>query len=263
MLNIWQDVDLMAWVARLVMRVALALLALAGVAWLLQRPYFAINQFKFVGDVKQLDEARLRDLLQKNLDSGLAGGFFSMELKEVQNSLKEFSWVKSTSVRRVWPHEIEVSVEAFKPVAVWGSQYLSSDGDVFDASLDEATRRQLLVTQGPLEASKLVAEQIPVFQEWLKPMGWSLRSLTLSERYSWRLGLSNGLQIEFGRADTPTVLQERATRLMQSAAFIKGNMKSGEGGYIDLRYPNGFAMRTDELHRVASVTNVNNTGEKK
>ncbi len=40
-------------------------------------------------------------------------------------------------------------------------------------------------------------------------------------------------------------------------------MSSGVGAYIDLRYPNGFAMRTDDLHRVLGAANVNNTGEKK
>ena len=264
MFNIWQDVDLMAWVTRLVTRIALALLVLAGVAWVLQRPYFAINQFRFVGNVKQLNEPELRGLMQKHLSDGLSGGFFSMELQKVQESLKEISWIKSTSVRRVWPHEIEVSVEAFQPIAVWdGKQYLSAEGDVFDAQLSDEAKAKLLVTQGPLEASKLVAEQVPVFQGWLKPLDWTVRSLTLSDRYSWRVGLTNGLEIEFGRADTPTVLQERAARLVQSAKFVKDNMSSGVGAYIDLRYPNGFAMRTDDLHRVASAANVNNTGEKK
>ena len=263
MFNIWQDVDLMAWVTRLVTRLALVLLVLAGGVWVLQRPYFAINQFRFIGDVKQFNEPELRGLMQKHLTDGLAGGFFSMELQEVQSSLKEFSWVKNTSIRRVWPHEIEVSVEAFKPVAVWGRQYLSAEGDVFDAQLTDDAKTKLLVTQGPLEASKLVAEQIPVFQAWLQPMGWTMYSLTLTERYSWRVGLTNGLEIEFGRADTPTVLQERAARLAQSAKFVKDNMSSGEGAYIDLRYPNGFAMRTDDLHRVLGAANVNNTGDKK
>lgn len=263
MFNIWQDVDLMSWVTRLVTRLALALLVLAGGVWVLQRPYFAINQFRFIGDVKQFNEPELRGLMQKHLTDGLAGGFFSMELQEVQSSLKEFSWVKNTSVRRVWPHEIEVSVEAFKPVAVWDKQYLSAEGDVFDAQLADDAKAKLLVTQGPLEASKLVAEQIPVFQGWLQPLGWTMHSLTLTERYSWRVGLTNGLEIEFGRADTPTVLQERAARLAQSARFVKDNMSSGVGAYIDLRYPNGFAMRTDDLHRVLGAANVNNTGEKK
>ena len=261
MFNIWQDVDLMGWLTRIVMRVAICLLVLAGVVWLLKRPYFAINQFRFVGDVQQMDESKLRNMMEKHLADGLAGGFFSMELQDVQASLKDIGWVKSSSVRRVWPHEIEVAVEAYQPVAIWGKQYLSVEGDVFDMQLSNEARAKLLVTQGPPEASKLVATQMPIFNEWLKPLGSTMKDLTLSSRYSWSAALANGLVIEFGRADTPTVLAERAARLTQSAAFIKENMDSGQGAYIDMRYPNGFAIRTDKLHRVADA--VQTTGEQK
>lgn len=255
MFNIWQDIGLMTWLTRIVMRVALALLILAGAVWLLKRPYFAINQFRFVGDVQQMDESKLRGMMNKHLVDGFNGGFFSMELQEVQASLKDIGWVKSSSVRRVWPHEIEVTVEAYQPVAVWDKQYLSIDGDVFDMQLSGDARAKLLVTQGPAEASKLVATQISVFADWLKPLG-TLHGLTLSSRYSWSAVLDNGLLVEFGRADTPTVLAERAARLAQSSKFIKDNMDTGSGAYIDLRYPNGFAMKTDKLHRVADAAEV-------
>ena len=259
MFSIWHDIGLMQKVTRVLWRVAAALLVLAGLAWVLQQPYFAINQFRFVGDVGQLDEARLHGLMNKHLTDGLAGGFFSMDLNSVESSLKDISWVKSTSIRRVWPHEIEVNIEAYKPVAVWqAGGFLSSDGQVFEANVGDAQKNKLLVTEGPAEASKLVADFIPKFTEWLKPMGLTMSKLSLSERYSWRVVLTNGLEIEFGREDTPTVLEERARRLQQSAKFVLDNISANESrGYIDLRYPNGFAMRSESLHRVANGAEIN------
>ncbi|GHA72524.1 cell division protein FtsQ [Formosimonas limnophila] len=259
MFSIWHDIGLMQKVARALWRVAAALLVFAGLAWVLQQPYFAINQFRFVGDVEQLDEARLHGLMNKHLTDGLAGGFFSMDLNSVESSLKDISWVKSTSIRRVWPHEIEVSIEAYKPVAVWqAGGFLSSDGQVFEANVSGAQKSKLLITEGPAEASKLVADFIPKFTEWLKPMGLTMSKLSLSERYSWRVVLSNGLEIEFGREDTPTVLEERVRRLQQSAKFVLDNISENEShGYIDLRYPNGFAMRSESLHRVSNGAEIN------
>lgn len=260
MFNLWHDAALMEVVGRFLTRIALVLLLIAGGAWLLQRPYFAINQFRFVGDVKQLREPQLRSLVDKHLADGLAGGFFSMELREVQSSLAEISWIKNASIKRVWPHEIEVRIEEYQPIAAWGERYLSADGRLFDAQVLPDVQQKMLQTSGPDEASELVAQQIPIVQGWLKPTGWQIKKVHLTERYSWQLTLSNGLMVELGRADTPSVLEERAARLVSSAQFIEDNLGDA-GGYIDLRYPNGFAIRTDKLRRMAVAANALKTGE--
>lgn len=255
MFNIWHDVDLMQAVSRVVSRVALLMILLASVVWVLQRPYFAINQFRFIGDVKQFDEQSLHRSIEKHLLDGLSGNFFSIALKDVQTGLNEISWIKSISVRRVWPHDVEINLEAYEPMAVWGERYLSAEGRLFDASVSPEVRQGLLIASGPDVASRLIAERVPEFQKWLNSTGWQIKKVHLSERYSWRLGLSNGLEIEFGRADTPTALIERANRLVKSSQFIERSL-GRFGGYVDLRYPNGFAMRSDKLRRVVAVNNV-------
>lgn len=255
----WDDLDLMQAVTRMMVWVACALLLVAGAGWLLQRPYFSINQFRFVGDVQQLEQKQTHELIQSNLDQGLAGGFFSMNLYQVQDSLQQLSWVKSTSIRRVWPHEIEIGITAHKPLAIWKDRYLSPEGQLFAAHLSDTQRGQLIETEGPDEAANLMAQQMPLIQQWLAPLGWPVKKISLSQRYSWQVTLGNGLVIEMGRADTPTAIEERAQRLVKSADFVKENV-GDSGGYIDLRYPNGFAMRSEKLHRVNTNTMIN-TGE--
>ena len=66
--------------------------------------------------------------------------------------------------------------------------------------------------------------------------------------------------IEMGRADTPTAIEERVQRLTKSGDFVKDNIGEA-GGYIDLRYPNGFAMRSEKLHRVNTETMINTGGK--
>ena len=245
MQGFWDDIDLMQAVTRMMVWAAAVLLLIACVAWFLQRPFFAIHQFRFVGDVAQLEAKPTHDLIEQNLGQGLSGGFFSMNLYQVQNSLQSLSWVKSTSVRRVWPHAIEINITEHKPLAIWKERYLSPEGQLFVTQLSDVQRAKLLEAEGPDAASQLVAEQIPV-----------------SDRYSWQVGFTNGAVVELGRADTPSALEERVHRLEQSMAFVQENI-GDTGAYIDLRYPNGFAMRSNKLHRVATQTEtMMNIGEK-
>ena len=256
----WDDLDLMQAVTRMMLWAACALLFVAGVGWVLQRPYFSINQFRFVGDVQQLDEKQVPHLIQDNLGQGLSGGFFSMNLYQVQQSLQDLTWVKSTSIRRVWPHQIEIGITAHQPLAIWKDRYLSPEGQLFIAHLSDDKRAKLIETEGPDEAANLVAQQMPMIEQWLAPLGSPVKKIYLSQRYSWQVTLANGLAIEMGRADTPTAIEERVQRLIKSADFVKENV-GDTGGYIDLRYPNGFAMRSEKLHRVNTDTMIN-TGEK-
>ena len=262
MQGFWDDIDLMQAVTRIMVWVAAMLLLIACVGWFLQRPFFAINQFRFVGDVAQLEAKPTHDLIEQNLGQGLAGGFFSMNLYQVQSSLQNLSWVKSTSVRKVWPHAIEINITQHTPVAIWKDRYLSPEGQLFATRLSDTQRAQLLEAEGPDAASQLVAEKIPVIEQWFAPLGWAVKKVVLSERYSWRVWFKNGVLVELGRADTPQALEERVHRLQQSMAFVQENIGS-TGAYIDLRYPNGFAMRSDQLHRVATnAETMMNTGEK-
>jgi cell division protein FtsQ len=262
MQGFWDDIDLMQAVTRIMVWAAAVLLLIACAGWFLQRPFFAINQFRFVGDVTQLEAKPTHDLIEQNLGQGLAGGFFSMNLYQVQNSLQTLSWVKTTSVRKLWPHTIEINITEHTPLAIWKDGYLSPEGQLFATRLSDTQRAKLIQAEGPDAASKLVADQIPMMRQWFAPLGWTVKKVALSERYSWQVWFENGVLVELGRADTPSALEERVRRLEQSMDFIQENIGS-TGAYIDLRYPNGFAMRSDKLHRVAaSAQTMINTGEK-
>ncbi len=262
MQGFWDDVGLMQAVTRMMLAAAMALLIIAAVGWGLQRPYFEIRQFRFMGDVGQLEVKPTHDLIAQELGQGLSGGFFSMNLRQVQSSLQTLSWVKTTSVRKVWPHAIEINIVQHTPLAIWKDRYLSPEGQIFTNRLSDVQRAKLIEAEGPDAASQLVAGQIPVMQQWFTPLGWTVKKVVLSERYSWRVLFTNGVVVELGRADTPTALEERVRRLIKSAEFVQQNVGS-TGAYIDLRYPNGFAMRSQQLHRVkTSVETTMNTGGK-
>ena len=86
--------------------------------------------------------------------------------------------------------------------------------------------------------------------------------MLLSARHAWRLRLNNGLVVELGREasqDAPATQSTQATgpssplpvaeRLSRFAAVYPqtlGRLKR-RLDYVDLRYPNGFALRVPEI----------------
>jgi cell division protein FtsQ len=76
------------------------------------------------------------------------------------------------------------------------------------------------------------------------PLGAKLERVVLSERRAWQLRLDNGLQIMLGRdADGA---EARLARFVEVHAATLGRIARSHG-YVDLRYPNGFALRVPEL----------------
>jgi cell division protein FtsQ len=67
----------------------------------------------------------------------------------------------------------------------------------------------------------------------------------LTARHAWQLRLASGLNLELGR-DGPEPVEQRLARLVAAWPESLGRLaRSGapEPRHIDLRYPNGFALR--------------------
>jgi cell division protein FtsQ len=71
-------------------------------------------------------------------------------------------------------------------------------------------------------------------------------SLVLSNRYAWTVKLDNGMTVELGRDQGDAVLKERIARLVavypQLLERLQGKIES-----VDLRYPNGMALKADGM----------------
>jgi cell division protein FtsQ len=86
---------------------------------------------------------------------------------------------------------------------------------------------------------------------WFSPWNVDVVSVTLSDRYSWSVKLSNGIRVEFGRdeeAQGKALTEERVARLIEYWPKAQERL-AGPVDAIDLRYSNGFAVR------LASATN--------
>ena len=177
------------------------------------------------------------------------GNFFTADLTAVRAAFEAVPWVRKAMVRREWPDRLVVKIEEHKALGTWGEdgKLLSQKGDVFTANLAEAEDDgDLLEFDGPPGSEKQVVARLALFRQWFAPIKLEPESLVLSNRYAWTVRLDNGMTVELGRDQGDAVLKERVARLVavypQLLERLQGKIES-----VDLRYPNGMALKADGM----------------
>jgi len=145
-------------------------------------------------------------------------------------------------VRRVWPDRLEAVLEEHVALARWAEGGLVDvQGERFAGTSDTALPR----FAGPPGSEAEVARRYRRFGEILAPLGAVPTQVTLSARYAWRLRLGDGLAVELGRDVPDDPVEKRLARLVAAWPLTLGRMPN-KHEYVDLRYPNGFALRLAE-----------------
>ena len=152
------------------------------------------------------------------------------------------------TVRRVWPDRLEVGVEEHVALARWGSDALvNTYGERFSA---KNRRRRCRCSSGPAGHEAEVDAPLRALRgDLLAPLGAQLERVVLTPRLAWQLRLANGLHVMLGRdADAA---EERLRRFVGVYdATLKTMQRKHE--YVDLRYPNGFALRVPDAEEAES-----------
>ncbi|NMP32049.1 FtsQ-type POTRA domain-containing protein [Thalassotalea sp. M1531] len=167
------------------------------------------------------------------------GNFFKVDVNQVQHQVKQLPWVYSVSVRKQWPNELKIYVVDQAPIARWnGDFFINQYGTAFQASAERVSE-PMPEFFGP-EGSELVAlDNFKSLNKLLEYRRLAIEELVLSERFSWQLTLSDGVQINLGREERV----ERVQRFMDIYPQIKQYQKENEViDYIDLRYDTGVAV---------------------
>jgi cell division protein FtsQ len=212
---------------------------LGGLYWLLLPQRFPVTQVELKGELKNITRAQIEAALPR-----AAGNFFAADLAEVRASVERLAWVRRVAVRRVWPGRLEVAVEEHVALARWGtgdemSRLVNTFGETFSAN----TKQALPVFVAPGGTAAEVVRRYRRFNELVAPLGTSVERVVLTQRLAWQLRLGNGLHVMLGRdAD---LAEERLRRFVESYAVTVGKTKKRHE-YVDLRYPNGFALRVPD-----------------
>ena len=167
------------------------------------------------------------------------GNFFKVDVNQVQARVAQLPWVYSVSVRKQWPNELKIYVVDQAPIARWnGDFFINQYGKAFQAS-HERVNHPLPEFFGPEGSEQLALENFHSLNKLLAYSSLAINELVLSERFSWQLTLSDGVQINLGREERV----QRVQRFMDIYPQIKQYQKQDEViDYIDLRYDTGVAV---------------------
>jgi cell division protein FtsQ len=198
--------------------------------WLLMPQRFPVSSVEIKGLLKNTTRTQIEAALPR-----AGGNFFAVDLAEVRAGVEQLPWVRQVAVRRVWPARLEVTVEEHVALARWGDDALVNvQGEKFYAK----TRDALPSFVAPAGTAAEVARRYRRFSEIVAPLGTRVERVVLSARHAWQLRLGNGVHVMLGRDGD--LAEERLRKFVEA---FPGTSAGKKYEYVDLRYPNGFALR--------------------
>jgi len=227
----WGNPRLLNLAAGFLAGVALLALSAGALHLLLRSEMFPLRSIELTAPARHLT----REQVEAAVRGRLAGNFFAVDVATVRAAVEALPWVRRAAVRRVWPDRLEVTVEEHVPLARWGDgELVNIHGERFAGRTDTV----LPLFVGPPGTEGEVTRQYLRFAAAVAPLGAALERVVLTPRFAWQLRLANGLHLMLGRdAD------QADARLRRFAAIYPSVEKKKQHEYVDLRYPNGFALR--------------------
>lgn len=241
----WDRPALMNAAADLLLLAAAILLAWAGVLAVQRLPLLPLNRLVVAAPLDQVSRLQVEHTAR----TVLAGNFLTVNLESAQAAFERMPWVRSASVRRLWPDGVELELEEHRAAARWTPQdgeprLVNTRGEVFAGAGGEA----LPAFSGPEGSAGRVLERYREFGERLAAIGRRPVAVQLSAREAWQVRLDDGVLLELGRDQPKHPLTERLDRFTThyaSAVALAKNRLHGIGT-VDMRYPNGFALRASK-----------------
>jgi len=203
-------------------------------------PFFPLRELVVAGPLQEVTPTQL----EYAAGNAVAGNFFTVNLDAVRAAFEKLPWVRKAEVRRRWPNGLELTIEEHVAAARWkhaGSaeaRLVNREGEVFAA----ASNAKLPLFVGPEGTAPLILARYHEMQPLLAPIGRQPQSLALSPRQAWQMKLDDGVLLDLGRDQTKSRVNERLQRFAAVYGQAAERLKA-RADVIDLRYPNGFAMR--------------------
>ncbi|KKC99916.1 MULTISPECIES: cell division protein FtsQ/DivIB [Photobacterium] len=213
---------------------AMAWMFVAVVHWMTDANRLPLSQLIIQGELHHLTTDQVR---QGILEMGSLGSFMLQDVDELQHALESLPWVAQASVRKQWPDTVKVYLVEHQPAAIWNDKYLVNlQGQVFHAPASDVSGEPMVTLEGPDGSSEEMLRTWREMQPELQRGGLEIVRLSLNERRSWRIWLSNGIRLELGRE----ARIERIKRFIWLYPELEQQGKAVD--YVDLRYDTGVAV---------------------
>ena len=236
------DVRLMNLTTSILVTILLLACLAAGLWWGLRNPAFSIGRITVEGDTAHNSAASLR----ANVAPRLAGNFFTLDLDAARAAFQSAPWVRRAMVQRVFPNQLNVTLQEHVPVALWGeddTHMVNMQGEVFEANAD-AAEDDLPRLLGPDGRATEVLQMYALLAPVLKPLGQPVAELALEARGNWRVELENEATIELGQG-SPEELKARLAQFVSTVGEVAARHQRGPDAIAsaDLRHASGYALR--------------------
>lgn len=194
----------------------------------------SITKIQYVTEIKRVSIDDLRGISSKIYDEG----FLQINLSDIKEEIEQVNWVKSVSLERRWPDQINITIEEEDIVGWWNKDsIINSKGNLF--LLDhQSLPSGLIEFNGPNGQQAMVFEKYLLFAEELTARGILIEKVTLDFKGSWSVTIRPNITLRFGKEN----ISERFDRfLMIWDESLLDNLAVIE--YIDLRYAEGFSVK--------------------
>lgn len=237
--GLWDRPPLLNLLADVLYVAAAAGLLYAAAVGAQRLPFFPLRQVVVQGELHQVTRMQVEYAVR----GAVNGNFFTVNLDAVRASFEKLPWVRRADVRRIWPDRLELTIEEQQAVARWrqadgGYRLVNSQGEVFVA----ATEAALPTFAGPEGSAGDMLARHREFSASLESLGRHPVELQLSPRQAWQVKLDDGLVLNLGREENQKTVSERMARFVTAYHQIRDGFHL-KPSQIDMRYPNGFALR--------------------
>jgi len=231
----WDSPQVLNGIARGLFLLAGAIAVYLAARAAMSSTLFPLRTVSVVGDLHHVS----REAIRAGLAGRVSGNFFAANLDTLRGALEQVPWVRRAAVRREWPDHIQIRIEEHVPMARWTDQRLvNTYGELFNGDLESP----LPLLGGPPGAERQVAARYAAFDALLAPLGTGVAQLVLSPRHAWQIKLASGTTIELGRERPREPAEARLERFVAAYPQVVADL-GHPVDHVDLRYPNGFAVR--------------------
>ncbi len=192
-----------------------------------------IRYVRIEGVFQYTKKERIQDLLKPLV----MADYFSVDMQVIHQAVMQLPWIKTASVKRVWPDAIDIKVYEQVPAVRWGEKsLLNPSGELFTPdSVEEFKYLPLII--GPKGYEARLLDIMQGLELALADRDMHLAEFKVNERRSWEIVLKNGVIIKLGRNGQLKNFQ----RFLKTLDLL-GREKVEAIAEVDLRYPNGYAI---------------------
>jgi cell division protein FtsQ len=245
--GLWDSPRALTMIADIILLLASAALGYALVLLVTRMPVLPLHSITLTHSPEHVTTAQIEDAARR----AVTGSFLTTDIDQARAVFEALPWVRSASVRRVWPGAIEINLEEHVAAARWWvadnapARMVNTHGELFVAEHED--RLPLFVGPDQYAAAMLARNE-----EWnreLARLQRHIRKLALTRREAWQLVLDDDSRIELGREDERTPISLRLERYVNTQPEVL-RQDPQKVLYADLRYPNGYAIRMNgPLHQ--------------